>query len=109
LKVTYTRAALDDLIGQFRYYLVTVDSPKVAVRFRTAVRITMDSLLKQPLIGAPCRVANPVLRNLRSWPVAGFEDIRIYYSAEAETLRVARILHGKRNVRRILSKSDWQP
>ena len=45
---------------------------------------------------------NPRIQNLRSWPVAGFEAIRIYYALEADAMHIIRILHGKRDVRRIL-------
>jgi hypothetical protein len=41
---------------------------------------------------------------LRSWPVKGFEAIRIYYVEDPGSLRVVRILHGKRDVRRILKQ-----
>ena len=34
----------------------------------------------------------------------GFEAIRIYYLEVPGRLRVVRILHGKRNVRRILNR-----
>jgi plasmid stabilization system protein ParE len=36
--------------------------------------------------------------------VAGFETIRIYYYAESEAIHVIRILHGKRDVKRILER-----
>jgi hypothetical protein len=39
------------------------------------------------------------LQNLRSWPVAGFEAIRIYYLAAEDAIHVIRILHGKRDVK----------
>jgi len=45
---------------------------------------------------------NPQFPNLRSWPVIGFETIRVYYSVGDETFCIIRILHGKRDVRRIL-------
>jgi len=35
--------------------------------------------------------------------VTGFEAIRIYYLLDEDTLRVIRILHGKRDVKRILN------
>ena len=43
---------------------------------------------------------------LRSWPVKGFEPIRIYYVEVPGCLRVVRVLHGKRNVRRILRQRE---
>jgi toxin ParE1/3/4 len=53
-------------------------------------------------VGPRYSSSNPRVHNLRSWPVAGFEAIRIYYSLEADAMHIIRILHGKRDVRRIL-------
>jgi hypothetical protein len=44
-----------------------------------------------------------------SWPVKGFEAIRIYYVEVPGCLRVVRILHGKRDVRRILEAEKKLP
>ena len=104
MKVSYRQAARDDVVRQFRYYLVTQNLPDVAVRFRTAVRQTVQSLQQHPLVGARYRSSNPRLQTLRTWPVAGFEAIRIYYLLDEDTLRVIRILHGKRDVKRILER-----
>jgi plasmid stabilization system protein ParE len=53
-------------------------------------------------MGAHHRSSNPQLQTLRTWAVAGFEAIRIYYLRDEGTIRVIRILHGKRDVKRIL-------
>jgi plasmid stabilization system protein ParE len=74
----------------------------IALRFRDAVRHTVDSLREHPLVGARYRSTKPELQKLRSWPVAGFEVIRIYYHAETDAIHVIRILHGKRDVKRTL-------
>jgi toxin ParE1/3/4 len=104
VKVSYRQAASDDLVRQFRYYLVTLNLPDVAVRFRTAVRQTVQSLQQHPLVGPRYRSSNPHLQTLRTWAVAGFEAIRIYYLFDEDTIRVIRILHGKRDVNRILER-----
>jgi plasmid stabilization system protein ParE len=78
--------------------------PDVAVRFRQSVRRTIEELRQHPLVGPRYHSNNSQLENLRSWPVAGFEAIRIYYTAGDETLRVIRILHGKRDVKNILER-----
>jgi len=39
-----------------------------------------------------------------SCPVAGFEAIRIYYLLDEDAIRVIRILHGMRDVKRILER-----
>jgi len=104
VKVSYRQAASDDLVRQFRYYLVTLNLPDVALRFRTAVRRTVQSLRQHPLVGPRYRSSNPQLQTLRTWAVAGFEAIRIYYLLDEDTIRVIRILHGKRDVKHIFER-----
>ena len=41
---------------------------------------------------------NVRLAGLRSWPVKGFSDIRIYYLASEKLVRIVRVLHGKRDI-----------
>lgn len=102
MKVSYRQTASDDVVRQFRYYLVTLDLPDVAVRFRDSVRRTVEELCRRPLVGPRCHLSNPQFGALRSWPVTGFEAIRIYYLVDGDTLRIIRILHGKRDVKGIL-------
>jgi toxin ParE1/3/4 len=83
---------------------VTINLPEVAVRFRDAVRRTVQSLRLHPLIGPRYTSSNPQFQNLRSWPVAGFEGIRIYYLLDEDAIDVLRILHGKRDVKRFLER-----
>jgi toxin ParE1/3/4 len=102
VKVLYRQTAGDDIVRQFRYYLVTAEAPEIALRFREAVRRTIQSLSQNPHVGPRYSSNNPRIQNLRSWPVAGFEAIRIYYAVEQEVMHIIRILHGKRDARRIL-------
>jgi toxin ParE1/3/4 len=102
VKVSYRQTARDDLVRQFRYYLTVVEVPEIAIRFRDAVRQTIKSLRQNPLVGPRYFSSNPQLQNLRSWPVVGFEAIRIYYLLHEDTIHVVRILHGKRDVKSIL-------
>jgi toxin ParE1/3/4 len=102
VKVLYRQTASDDIVRQFRYYLVTAEAPEIALRFREAVRRTIQSLSANPHVGPRYSSSNPRIQNLRSWPVAGFEAIRIYYALEEDAMHIIRILHGKRDVRRIL-------
>jgi len=106
VKTVYRQAASEDVVRQFRYYLLTLNLPEIAVRFRDAVRGTLESLRQHPLVGPRYHLANLRLQTLRSWPVTGFENTRIYYILERETLHVVRILHGKRDVKNILEKEE---
>ena len=85
MKVSYRQAACDDVVRQFRYYLVTLNLPEIAVRFQDAVRRTVESLREHPFVGPRYALSSPQLQNLRSWPVAGFEDIRVYYLLDLAT------------------------
>jgi len=51
VKISYRQAASDDVVRQFRYYLVTLNLPDIAVRFRDAVRRTVESLREHPFVG----------------------------------------------------------
>jgi plasmid stabilization system protein ParE len=101
VKIEILPRAEDDIIRQFRFYLVDQDQPVVAFRFRNAVRTSIDTLKPNPRIGSLFQGSIP---GLRSWPVKGFEMTRIYYLEVPPSLRVVRILHGKRNIRRILAR-----
>ena len=58
-----------------------------------------------PGIGAPKHLANNSLNGLRSLHVQGFDDVRIWYVAGRATVRVIRVLHGKRDINRLL---EWE-
>lgn len=86
MKVGLSPRAEADVIRQFRYYLVGQDAPSVAMHFREAVIESIE------------------VPHLRSWPVRGFEVIRIYYQSNPGRLFIVRVLHGNRNVREILKR-----
>lgn len=102
MKVVYREAARDDIIRQFRYYLQTLGLPSVAVRFRESVKESVYRIAREPLIAPLSKLSGPDMDGIRSWPVTGFESIRIYLTVENDTMQVIRILHGKRNIREIL-------
>ena len=96
-------AAKEDILRQFRYYLIK-DALEAANRFLDAVEGTIDAVCRMPLIGAPKSLKNPILSGLRSWPVKGFEDVLIFYIVQTDTLRIVRVLHGRRDIQRILER-----
>jgi plasmid stabilization system protein ParE len=81
-----------------------MNAPEVATRFREAVRFTAQFLCEHPLVGSYYRSKNRHLQDLRSWPVAQFDVLRIYYRVNADAIRIIRILHGKRDIKRILER-----
>ena len=95
--------AKDDVIRQFRWYLIKHDAPDVAQRFLDRVQETVERIVEMPGVGAPTLIGNPALAGLRSCPVSGFDNIRVYYLATTETLRILRVLHGAQDVGAILA------
>ena len=102
MTVSYRQAASDDVVRQFRYYLVNLNLPEVAFRFRVSVQRTVQSLRYHPFVGPRYRSRNPKIQGLRTWPVAGFEVIRIYYIPVENGISVVRVLHGRRDIKRML-------
>ena len=76
--------------------------------FVDAVDRSVEALCRMPEMGALRSMGNPLLAGLRSWPVEGFEDLRIYYLVQPDVLRVVRVLHGKRDIVRILERERRQ-
>ena len=101
MKVELLPSAEPDIVRQFRHYLLEQDAPLIAGRFREAVIASINQLKPSPRIGSLFRGSIP---GLRSWPVKGFDMIRIYYVDDPNKLRVVRVLHGKRSVRQVLSQ-----
>ena len=107
MKVFIRAVARSDILRQFEYYLDDKNAPAIARQFLDAVESAIDALCQMPDMGAPRKFANPHLAGLRSWPVSGFSAMRIYYIHFGDELRIIRILHGKRDIGRLLeSDSD---
>lgn len=104
MKAVIRPRAHDDILRQFRWYLVEQDAPDVAFRFVEAVEASVEQLLRMPGMGARRESRNPALKGLRLWPVKEFDEFLIFYVVAKDTVRVVRILHGKRDIERILKK-----
>ena len=102
MRVVSTPAARDDILGHFRYYAFDQQVPATGARFLDAIEAATDRISQNTSIGAPQRSAAPALAGLRAWPIPGFEEIRLYYLLTPGALTIVRVLHDKRDVRRIL-------
>ncbi len=100
MKVLYRQTATDDIVRQSG--ITSLLQKLRRSPFASEKLSGIHSLGLNPHLGPRYSSANPRLKNLRSWPVVGFEAIRIYYTLEADAKHIIRILHGKRDVRRIL-------
>jgi toxin ParE1/3/4 len=53
-------------------------------------------------MGEPRESANPRLASLRVWPIVGFPNHLIFYRPIDGGIEVIRVLHGARDVDRVL-------
>ena len=93
-------ADIDD-IAQF----IARDNLEAGRRFYDAVLHDFQLLAAMPRMGAKRHAHDPKLKNLRSWPVGGYRNYLIFYLAMEDGIDVLRILHGARDVDRIIRRS----
>jgi hypothetical protein len=49
-------------------------------------------------------INNSRLAGLRTWPVKGFDEFRVYYLTQPDLVAIIRILHDKRDIGSILER-----
>jgi len=104
MNVFVRTAAREDILRQYFYYMIEKDAVRAAERFLDAVQSATEMLCRMPRAGARKILDNPSLTGLRSWPVRGFPAMRIYYIHSGDDLRIVRVLHGKRDINRLLEE-----
>lgn len=53
-------------------------------------------------MGVRYETENPRLMRMRRWPVTGFENYLVYYRPLRDGIEIVRILHGARDIARLL-------
>lgn len=106
MNVSVRSAAREDILRQYSYYLIEQDAAQAAERFLEAVQTAIEMLCRMPGAGAPKMLKNPKLAGLRSRPVSGFPAMRIYYIHAGDSLRIVRVLHGKRDINPLLEEES---
>jgi plasmid stabilization system protein ParE len=87
-------------------YLLEHDARAAAERFPDAVDQALERLLDMPGMGVLQAFTHPQLGAMRAWQVPGFPSMYIYYQEISGGIRIIRILHSKRNLRRIFSRKS---
>ena len=101
-RIVVERAAEEDLFVAVDYY-VRQGTPATARRFVTAAQETFARLAETPDIGPRYQTTHPRLQHLHVWRVRGFDRYLIFYHATEPTLFIERVLHGARDIERILA------
>jgi len=99
-RVVIRPAADRDLDEQAEYYLSR--APDTAVRWYEATAKTFEFLADNPGIGTIRETRKPGLRGIRTWPIPGFERHIIFYRSIDGGIDIVRVLHGARDIDRVL-------
>src|SRR5579883_285428 len=100
LRIVIEPAARLDIASQFEY--LTDRNSEAAIRYYDAANETFVKLAESPGIGTLLETDHPALSGIRRFPVPGFRKYLIFYRATQSELRIIRVLHGARNIRRVL-------
>jgi toxin ParE1/3/4 len=94
--------ARQDLVEHFVF--IGQDSVDAADRFLAAAESAFEQLAQMPGMGSPREFRNPHLAGIRQWRIAGFEKYLIFYRPLEGGIEILRVLHGARDIRRILEQ-----
>jgi toxin ParE1/3/4 len=101
-KIGFRPRAWED-IQESAEYLASEASAETAERFLDAVIGLAQQLAGLPQMGVPCRFRNPLLQDVRRFPVVGFEKWMVFYHVSGGDIEVIRVLHGARDIPSILN------
>jgi len=96
----------DDDVREIVQYLVREASASVALRFIDALGESYRRLQSQPEIGRLHVPDDFELRGIRSWRVHRFERYLVFYQVLEDAVRIARVLHGSRDILAALGLDD---
>jgi toxin ParE1/3/4 len=103
LKTVVLPSARADIIQQIGYF-IDAGQDQVADRFLAATQEAIGHISHTPAAGTPRPMKNPRLAGLRTWPIDGFDNLKVYYTVSADALMIVRILHGRRDIERVLEQ-----
>jgi plasmid stabilization system protein ParE len=93
-----------DLIAMTEY-LVSRDI-RVAVKFRRAVKVSLDRLRKSPDLGELWPTADDRLQGLRVWPIRGFQNHLIFHRFINGEVVVLRVFHASQDTAAIFAREE---
>jgi plasmid stabilization system protein ParE len=104
-EIIVSPAAQADLVAQWDYFANELRRPDLGDRFILSAELSFTSMARDPDL-RPCRAfQNPKLKHLRSWQIKNFPNHLIFYRhlPEQRIVEVVRVLHGARDLLKILN------
>ncbi|MFZ0743714.1 MAG: type II toxin-antitoxin system RelE/ParE family toxin [Terracidiphilus sp.] len=105
IELRVSEAAALSIVEQSDYHRQASDIP-LAQRWEDAVDEAVNTLLRSPGRGAPCRFRTPDLAGLRWILIPGFSKHIVFYRymQQEQIVLIVQVLHGARNLEVILDE-----
>lgn len=81
--------------------VIAQDNLDAAERFLDAAQAAFRFLARTPGAGATREYSDPTLKDLRMWPIKGFEKYLVFYRTVPGGLDIIRVLHTARDIEAI--------
>ena len=85
-------------------YLAENAGAEIGHRFLIAAHETFTLLASQPAMGWHPRLKHPDLASLRTFRISGFDRMIVLYRPIPDGVEIVRVMHGSRNVMKLLSR-----
>lgn len=82
------------------------DNPAAASRLVAAAMKAFNELSIMPNLGSRVAARDPRLKGLRRRTVPRFATYQIFYRAYTDMVQIVRVLHGARDIERILTADE---
>ena len=96
------RPAADRDLEEQAQYIARQGSTEAALRFYQAAERTFALIVSHPEMGRLRHFRKPALTGVRVFPIQGFERHLTFYRRVTGGIEVLRVLHGARDVERVL-------
>ncbi len=88
---------LDDYVAY-----IAKDNIDAALRLYEAAEETYEQLAEFPKIGEYYPSTNPLLFNVRYFPITGFKNYLVFYQCRENHVEIIRVINKSKNIRQIL-------
>lgn len=99
-----SQRALEDLDSIWSY--IAADNLEAADRVEQAILASCEKLGRFPMLGS--KRADITSKPVRFWTVTRFPNFIVVYRPDTSPIHVVTILHGSRDVKRVLSEPGLQ-
>ena len=101
VRLVLSDAATADILEQSDWYIAQ-SGAALANRWEKAVTSAVLRVVNRPAAGAPCSFSHSELLDIRRTAITGFPKHLIFYRFSEGTVFVLRVVHGARDLERLL-------